>query len=333
MTKLCTYTTKSVLTLPMNFIYCGFLFLLLLCQSQPANADCVASTTSPNMGNRTSYEVYNSSFEGSGLAGMRCTSLVLLSLLSANKLNATLLTPASSMVLTHTTDATQKIGFRLYGDATPHKSGSEFVTGNVIDYAGTGLLGLLLVGTTMDAPIYLAPLPTTNVRAGLYQGSVTIRWDYKLCTGLAGVLGACLGTWIEAVKTTTANISLTVASDCSIKSTPPVNFNSYALISQFQSVSQTVTLSCTALTGYNTYFTTGDNYSGGWRRMKNGTSNFLQYHIYNPLTSAVWDINSKQAGIGTGLTQSISYIATINPNQPEKPAGAYADRISFVIEY
>ena len=43
--------------------------------------------------------------------------------------------------------------------------------------------------------------------------------------------------------------------------------------------------------------------------MKSGTSNFMQYQIYLPNTTTVWDSTNKQSGAGTGLAQSIPYKA------------------------
>ncbi|MOA34574.1 Spore Coat Protein U domain protein [compost metagenome] len=106
-----------------------------------------------------------------------------------------------------------------------------------------------------------------------------------------------------------------------------------ALVGQFNPVNQSITLTCTKTEGYNTYFTDGNNPVTGWRRMKSGTSNYLQYQIYLPNTTTVWNSANKQAGSGTGLAQSIPYLAQINQAQTEVPVGTYQDNLSFVVEY
>ncbi|WP_268602399.1 spore coat protein U domain-containing protein, partial [Escherichia coli] len=90
---------------------------------------------------------------------------------------------------------------------------------------------------------------------------------------------------------------------------------------------------CTKTEGYNTYFTNGNNPVTGWRRMKSGTSNFMQYQIYLPNTTTVWDSTNKQSGAGTGLAQSIPYKAAVNAAQTEVAVGSYQDTLSFVVEY
>lgn len=322
---------KQCCNRPINkFIIGGFFILLMLLKSTAVRADCVASAQNMPLGSQTSFAVYNSVLNSSGMAGLDCTgNIVLLSVLSANVLTGTLTTASSNLFLVNTGNASQQVGYTLYADAQRTK---PFVSNVAVDYANNGLLGVLLSGGNINVPLYISTVPGANVSAGTYTSTVTFQWVYKLCTGLAGVGSICLGTVIQGTKTSTVAISMTVTNSCLIGTTPPVAFGSNALIEQFSAVNQSANVQCTLGASYTTYFDNGSNFSTPWRQMA-GSGNFLQYNIYYPSTSTVWSSANPVSAVGTGLSQSVPYTAAINPAQAELPAAAYSDSVNFVVSY
>ena len=167
-----------------------------------------------------------------------------------------------------------------------------------------------------------------NVPAGIYTDTITVTWNWHIC--IAGVV-TCL-QYETSSATTTVNVTMTVTKACQINAAPNVNFGTQALIAGFSSINQSVNLTCTLNQPYLSYFTNGNNNDGTWNRMNLGTS-YVQYNIYVPSTTTVWNLTNAQSGTGSGLAQSLPYTATINPNQAEQPAGTYTDNVSVTVEY
>nr|CBX70102.1 hypothetical protein YEW_GF26430 [Yersinia enterocolitica W22703] len=114
------------------------------------------------------------------------------------------------------------------------------------------------------------------------------------------------GTDISSVT-----VTLVVSKDCAINSASDVNFGSFALVGQFNPISQNITLTCTKGTTFNTYVTPGDNPVTNWRQMKlNSTTvtNYLQYQLYQGTSgTTLWDASSMQSGSGTGAAQLVPF--------------------------
>lgn len=298
--------------------------LLLFCQR--ALADCATTNGSVTLPGSSSFAVYNGQISAQGTAGLNCTGLGL-SLLSQNTVTVKIASTTHNMAVANIDGSGDQIPYLIYPDANYQY---PYSVGQTIDYSSLNLLSLILISSNVNFPIYARTTAGANVRAGTYTDAVNLVWNYHIC-GL-GVLGLCI--WWDGVnKTGTVNISVAITKDCLIGTAPNVNFGSMALVGQFNPVNQSITLTCTKTEGYNTYFTNGNNPVTGWRQMKNGASNFMQYQIYLPDTTTVWDSTNKQSGAGTGLAQSIPYKAAVNATQSEKPVGAYQDNLSFVVEY
>ena len=138
-------------------------------------------------------------------------------------------------------------------------------------------------------------------------------------------------------ETATVTVTLVVTQDCRIVA-PPVAFGSAPLAGSFASVSQAVAVDCTKGTAYKVAFTTG---SGGasrpWREMNDGAGRKLQYNLYRPDGTTIWDESNPLVAstAGTGATtpaQFYPYVARINPAQ-SVPAGAYSDVVSVVVTF
>lgn len=298
----------------------------MLFSCQYALADCTTTNGTITLPSSSSFTVYNSQISAQGTAGLNCTGLGL-SLLSQNTVTVKISSTTHNMAVVNIDGSGDKIPYLFYPDANYQY---PYTVGQTIDYSSLNLLSLIFISSNVNFPMYARTNAGTNVRAGTYTDTANLIWNYHIC-GL-GVLGICI--WWDGVnKTSTVNISVAITKDCLIGNAPNVNFSSMALVGQFNPVNQSITLTCTKTEGYNTYFTNGNNPVTDWRQMKSGASNFMQYQIYMPNTTTVWDSTNKQSGIGTGLSQSIAYKAVVNATQSERPIGTYQDDLSFVVEY
>jgi len=304
----------------------ALLLALLLLTARQALADCTTTNGAVTLPGSSSFAVYNGSLSAQGTAGLNCSGLGL-SLLTQNTVTVKINSTTHNMALANTDGSGDQIPYLIYPDAIYQY---PYSVGQTIDYSSLNLLTLILISPNVNFPLYIKTTAGANVRAGTYTDTVNLVWNYHIC-GL-GLIGLCIW-WDGTNKPSTVNISLTITKDCLLGTAQNVNFGSMALVGQFNPVNQSITLTCTKTEGYNTYFTDGNNPVTGWRRMKSGTSNYLQYQIYLPNTSTVWNSANKQAGSGTGLAQSIPYLAQINQAQTEVPVGTYQDNLSFVVEY
>lgn len=308
-----------------------FFILCLLLIASAAQASCTITVTPvpQNLGTAAASNVYNSSLNTSGPGGLSCSGLSI-SLAGTSTVNGTITSTTNGFNLVNTQNATAKIPYTLYGDNTTNY---PFKLNTAMDYGpgGLNLLGLLLVGTGGSTTIYTRTSPGANVPAGIYTDTVIITWYARIC--LLNALGICVSLDPPITGTSTIQINLTVTNNCVINSTPNVQFTSSPLVEQFQSITQNVTLTCTLQAPYKAYFSSGSHFQSPWRRMKGSSTNMLQYNIYHPNTSTVWDSTTPLLANGTGLTQSISYTTTINPNQSEQPQDSYSDSINFTVEY
>ncbi|WP_053007631.1 spore coat protein U domain-containing protein [Pragia fontium] len=311
------------------------IILFLLFRTLAVEAACsVAATPNPiNFGTVSSFTVYNTNQKTLGPGGLSCNRLAI-QVLPSDYLIATL-TSDNQLYLVNEQNSSAKIPYTVYADKDykyPYPLGTPFNFSTSIP--GVNLLSLLGVSLGFSTTLYVMTSVNANVPAGVYSDYIHVNWNYGICTSLI-----CIPPLTGIDKgnaTSTIKVTLTVTKDCMISSTPDVNFQGQALVEQFTSVNNNIMLTCTLQTPFKAYFSNGSNYSAPWRQMKKTTTtDMLQYNIYYPNTTTVWGNTAPatNSGTGTGVTQSLSYTATINPNQPEKPAGSYTDTIMFTLEY
>lgn len=309
----------------MILIACGF------CTA--ANAACTAASQSLTFTSGSSYDVRSGSIANiSGLAGLACTGS-LLSLLGGGYARATV-TSANGFKLS--TGGSDLIPYQLSADP-----GGTYVFSQAaptIDYMNPTLVSLLgLFGNnSFSAPLHGKITGTPNVAAGTYTDTLTIQWDYYICNGIQ--IGPLCVFYETGTRTITVNVKLIVSQDCRI-SAPNVSFGSAALVSQFQSVAQAVLVDCTKNSSYKVSFSTGNGGSARpWRTMSDGAGHSLQYNLYRPDGTTIWDDTNPQtsATLGTGgttPTQLQSYVAKVNGSQVTPPAGSYSDTVSVIISF
>lgn len=306
---------------------------LTLACAAPAAAGCTLSAaTGASFAAPTSYEVQAGGVAGVSVApGLSCSGAVL-SLLSGDRARARA-TSANGFRLKNAAGDT--IRYRLSADQGGQYS---FGTGATIDYMQGSLLSLLgiLNNGNFVPTMYAALTEAPNLPAGTYTDTVTVQWDWSVCTGL-GLGGVCILADIGTGQTV-VTLTLTVTRDCRI-STPAIAFGSAPLASQFVQVAQAVAVDCTKGTSFSVAFSKGKSGSSRpWRTMRSPGGQSLQYNLYRPDGVTVWDdanpLISQLPGTGSATPGLIhSYIARINPNQPTPAPGTYTDTLSVIVSF
>ena len=214
-----------------------------------------------------------------------------------------------------------------------------FSQGVAVNYLSTTMLSLLNIFTsTSFTPSFYAKITgSPNIAAGTYTDTLTVHWVWSICTGV-NIAGACVGGSANGTKDIMVAVSLSVGQDCRI-SAPDVSFGSAPLVGQFSTVNQAVLVDCSKGSHYKVAFTSGNGGSARpWRTMSDGAGHSLQYNIYQPNGTTIWDetnpLPSATAGTGSTIpSQPQAYIVRINSGQITPPAGHYSDMVSVVISF
>ncbi|UYZ83601.1 spore coat U domain-containing protein [Entomomonas sp. E2T0] len=307
-----------------------YIFIFLCLTNTVVEAACsVGSNESINLGQNSSFTVYNNSIAASNNVGLSCSGLLGLGILSGDQIIVTLKNSVNNLTLKNNDGSGDVIPYGIYADSTYQH---QFLVNQAINYNSIGLLTLILGGKSFNIKFYVKTSPGANVRAGTYSDSLTFNWNYNICS-LLGILDICVGVQKDNVDRT-ITVTAVIDKQCAINNAPDLNFGSYALVGQFNPITQNINLTCTKTEGYKVSFSDGNNrLANSWRRMTDGLGHYLQYNIYQTDGVTVWDTTNKLSASGTGLSQTIPYKAIINPSQTELPAATYTDQITVIVEY
>ncbi|TRX74234.1 Csu type fimbrial protein [Pseudomonas mangiferae] len=310
--------------------------LLSLCSGLCA-ADCGVNSPAVSLGTASSLTLATVPQQAAASGGLACDGV--LAALTAAYVRVTLNSP--TMVLSD--GKGNQIPFQVYADAAYSQA---LQNGQPQVLSSLALVGL---GTSQSAvALYFRTQAGANVPAGTYTATVTLNWQWAICT--TGALNLCVwqrspgltqtcnlgicgsptnwGTGSQAVVT----LTLVVTKACLISSLPQVDFGAKALANQFGTVTQTLAVICTNTEGYTVGFDNGQNYAAPWRRMA-FSGNYLNYQIYFPGTTTVWTTSQTQSAVGNGALQTFNFQVTVDPTQPNKPAGIYLDNVTVIINY
>lgn len=295
----------------------------------------VAPTPTASFGTLSSLAVGTESQQIPALpsAGLRCPGSVLGLIVTGDRVNATLSSTNNGRLRNSAGDT---IGYSIYADSANQASLALGTTYNYYNSYILGLLGLL-GGRAADMPMYfrIRPGTATNVSAGTYTDTLTVRWNWSICTGI-GIANICLGR-TTGTGTSVISLSLTISPDCVINA-PNLDFGSAPLISGFDPVTQTLSVRCTKGQSYSVGIGNGMHASGTQRRLEAG-GNYLLYELYQgPSSQMRWGSQGSarrasgqadlQPGNYDGLTwQGFTYRAEILPNQSTPPPAIYTDTL------
>ncbi|WP_174869937.1 Csu type fimbrial protein [Pectobacterium polaris] len=261
-------------------------------------------------------------------SGFRCTGSVL-SLISTNTITVTILddsNPSGTAMRMRRGASTDYVPYSLCIDSG---CGTLYNIGSTYTWSRTTFLGILGLFNSADGsiPIYIRTSIGNNVAAGTYTDTVTIKWDYELCS--LGALGICV--YERGSTTSTLNITMNITNDCQITSAPNISFGTAAFPADFAAVNNNLGVRCTLLGAYTVKLVSTHPGDANWRRMTatvGGTPYYLQYQLYRTGNIA-WTETNDYSGAGTGITQNIPYTARINASQASKPEGAYKDTVTI----
>lgn len=146
---------------------------------------------------------------------------------------------------------------------------------------------------------------------------------------------------IGGTQTASLSVTATVASNCSI-STTPVAFGSYDPIvtnaSSPLNSTGTVTVTCTTGSAPSITLGQGSNPAGGStgaipiRRMISG-GNYLTYYLYsNSGYSTVWSTTAPTLAAGNGAAQQYTVYGQI-PSGQNVPSGSYSDTVVATVTF
>ncbi|MFS1539098.1 MAG: spore coat protein U domain-containing protein [Candidatus Phlomobacter fragariae] len=188
---------------------------------------------------------------------------------------------------------------------------------STITYSSTDLLNLL-GGNTFTIPIYFKAVTGQNLLAGRYNVTLnlTINWNIS---GQLGIGNICLNPQVSST-TLSPTVTLIIINDCSTITAPNINFGTASLLSNFPSVSQTISIICTKGSFYNVGINNGVNAVNNVRNiMKNGSE---LWSSANPTT-----ISADQ------LTHIYNYVAKILGCQNTPTSGNYTDTLVVNIAF
>lgn len=316
----------------------SLLILLIGLIASPAQADsCTFSPGTVTLPPGSSVAAGSTAVNAQGNTAMSCSGLGV-SLLSSYSLSAKIASTTNNLNLKNS--AGDLIPYSIYrnGSFSP-----ALGINGVLDYSSANLLVVGLAGITANLPLFIRTgtngAINVNISAGTYTDVINLAWTYNICKVAA--LGACVGGYWSGngigTDISSVTVTLVVSKDCAINSAPNVNFGSFALVGQFNAISQNITLTCTKGSTFNTYVTPGDNPVTNWRQMKlnsTSTTDYLQYQLYQSASgTTLWNASSMQPGTGTGTAQLVPFRAVINPNQNQRTPGDYQDNVSLVLMY
>ena len=185
----------------------------------------------------------------------------------------------------------------------------------------------------------------TAYPVGTYIGSVQVFWDMQansssVCEGDSG------GGWDSGNMTITANY--VVPSFCQLDSTSNVDFGNISDIgttSRDYTAQGAINATCNNGTLYSIYLGDGNNrISGGFRRMTNGSSQYIPYQLYKDSAyGTVWDATGGVASIGgsggvSGTGSGNAQTTTVYGKIPQGTTiasrpGAYSDNVVVTVTY
>lgn len=326
-------------------------FLVFAASWGPAMAQtydyCTVSSSNINLGQYSSFEIAASSQQGSGSGGLSCS--VVLGLLSGSYVKVKV--ESATFKLTGGPD-NQTINFSLSAteNGTPIASGAEF------NMSSPEILSLFS-GPSKSLPLYIRTSAQGALKAGTYTGTINLRWYFSVCT--IGAIVVCLPSespgfvrpllgiglnWGQGVPGT-VTVTMAVTNDCVIAA-PNIDFGQAPFAANFNAVTGTILIRCSAGASYSVGLSNGNYYSGGWRRMNNATTGeYLQYDIYQTSTSTLrWGSSGAERRSSSTadtnpnvydgvVNQGFTYKARINPSQTTPGVGTYKDSIVLDVQF
>lgn len=318
--------------------------LLLMAGALPALAACTTPTVTANFGPASSFTVNTTASTVTQSVTVNCGGGVL-ALLSSDKISLQL--TGATAIASSGNQGAMKLGsdlipIRLCSDA--NCTNEMTIGGYTYPLSRSQLLGLNIGGTSQvifSIPLYLRTVPGAVVAEGNYTVTLAVTVNYDVCTGI-GALGLCLlGSQQTGTSTQSIVVNIAISKDCTTITAPNVNFGSAPLVSQFNTVSQSINVICTKGSTYSVGMSNGLHAVGTQRYMTSAAGGQLAYEIYQGSGTTRWGssvtADRVQSTAGTastdGLTRNFTYNAKVLTSQATPVAGTYNDTVTVDLSF
>ncbi|VWB63488.1 lipoprotein [Burkholderia arboris] len=310
----------------------AFVALIATIAPIPAYADCTTANPSPAaFGSVTSLNLSSQQQSTSSpSAGLSCGGALFAFLVSGNAINGTITSANGGKLRGAAGDA---IAYTMFAD----KNYSQPLNfGQLYNWADTQFVSFLGLGggSSVALPLFFRTALGSNVAAGTYTDTLTIAWNWHVCSG-AGFGSFCLG-WNDGQNTATFPVTLTVTNDCTITA-PDVNFGSAPTVASFAQVNGSLSLTCTKGMTYTVGLSPGSHAAANGRRQMTSGTNVLQYDIYAANGGTIWGQATNRVGSGGAAdgtaVQTFPYVARIYTDQSTPPVGSYTDSVIVDVRY
>ena len=320
------------------------LFSLLMSCPMLARAACTISPTSAtaSLGTVTSFVLNTTASTTSTTITLQCGSGLVV-LLSSDHITVTLASasPSASGRANLGDGASDLIPIQLC--STSNCSTELTIGGTGVTYTQSELVNLagLLGSFNFPLTFYIRTIPGVVVPAGTYTSTLSMVFNYAICTSVS-VLGVCLlGNEQTGSFTVPVTVNMVVTNDCTTITAPAINFGSAPLVSSFSGVSQSINVICTKGSAYTVGMNAGLHATGTQRYMANG-SNLLAYQIYQGTSGTTLWADTGTARVASsaasavssdGLTKTFNYNALILTGQNTPAQGTYTDTVTIDLSF
>jgi spore coat protein U-like protein len=177
--------------------------------------------------------------------------------------------------------------------------------------------------------------------------TIAARLKSVVC-GIVTIAAAMIVASHAQAGTATANLTvqITITASCTINAAT-LDFGSNPgtnLLASNVDATASLSVTCTSGSPYSIGMDNGANASSGQRRMKNGTTNFINYNLFtDSLRTAPWTTassntvctttNSCVLGTGTGASQSVTIYGRVPIVASAPASGAYTDTVVMTVTY
>jgi spore coat protein U-like protein len=158
-----------------------------------------------------------------------------------------------------------------------------------------------------------------------------------LRTRLLAMGMVALSTTTAGAATSTGNVavSMTITASCVVTNgSLAFGTGSITVLATFNIIGTgSFGVNCSSGAPYAITLGNGSNFSGGVRRMSNGSTGFLNYNLYtNSTRTNLWIGATSVSGTGTGANQTINVWGRV-PGGVSVPSGAYTDTVQITVTY
>lgn len=327
-----------------------FIILVTIVATASVRAACTNPMVNASFGSMTSFAVNSTASTSSGSLSVNCGS-ALLSLFNTDTISVQL-TGSTFTSASGTQAILKKVGDSS-GDNIPiticlsvQSCGTPMTINAPATVFNSTQLGIFLLpgGKNFTIPLYFTTQTGQTVAAGTYTTTLTLTTYWNICTGLGigiGGIQICVLNQIAGPVSLFLTVTLQVTNDCTTIVAPAASFGTAPLLSSFNPVTKTISVTCTKGSVYSVGLNDGIHAVNGVRNMASG-SNLIGYDIYQSTTSNRWGSSiAAQRWSSTNassispnqLTRNFDYTAKILSGQTTPVEGNYTDTITVDLSF